>query len=201
MYNHEKPDIVLTWLWPTAFMPISRRDWGGWFMKERPRDFLRGQTKACLNHRPLVRLEESFDPEGVWDIFSIKVSPFSSLPPASTLFKFPGSVYFWESCQSKVRQWESEKQQKPSGSPERPEFPLCGAGPRSDTLTLLPDVKRSFYHNRIMSPPLLLPRFCLSVSLECLWTQTTWATLVWIFFLFFSYFTWFFLNLQNHLMR
>lgn len=134
-------------------------DWGSRFTKERLRDFLKGETKACLHLRPLVWLEGPFDRGRVSDIFSregflLKFVPFSRRPPPNR-------------CQSK------ERQQKLAASPPSRDwgflyvelwhtdsFTWCET--RHEALNL-----NSFYHNTITSfNPSAPLRVRLSVSLS-----------------------------------
>lgn len=117
-----------------------------------------------LRIRPLVWFGKSFDPLKVWNrAFEGSLLTYVSFSHPSPLW-VPCSVYFWESCERKGRQNQSEKQQKQSGSPKGPEFPLHGTGPRSDTFTWCETLNatlnlKSFYNNRICSHTLCLSLF------------------------------------------
>lgn len=132
---------------------------GSW---KRDLETLKGTDKSlsesqatCLGRKrnPLIQKGSvTFSGEGSL----IKVCPF----PPHHHFSSALSIYGGA-------KWGSERgieKQKPP-PPEGPKFPLLGAGPRFDTLTLLPDVKLDtewalnldrFYHNKIISPPLFL---------------------------------------------
>lgn len=138
----------ITWLWITAFMLIVCGGRGGCFVKRETERLLRGQTKACLKRRPLVWPENPlWSRRGLRHIL-LKGSPIkSSLSPPPPLSLC--CVHFWESCQKRERGGGRE-----GGGDNKSRLPACppllrdrsflcwgGAGPRCDTLTLLPDVK------------------------------------------------------------
>lgn len=98
----------------------------------------RADKGGCLNRRPLLWPQKSFDSEGAWDVFSftIKVSP--SPRPSPHCYSSALSI----SGRAVKAKWSRERQDNESPPPSREwSFPCVELGPRSDTLTLLPDVK------------------------------------------------------------
>ncbi len=152
LLSHER----ITWLSTTAFMPIFRRDRGGWFMKERLRDFKGGRQKRVWITGHLSGRRNPLIKKGVWDIFSWKFPIKSLLPfphPPSPPPLLPPLLCVFLGKLSKQSEAERERERgrgRDNKSRQHPlpacllrdrSFLLRGAGPRSDTLTLLPDVK------------------------------------------------------------
>lgn len=125
------------------------------FFPHRPRQLvnkreterlLRRQTKACLNRRPLVWLEEPFDRGRVSDIFSwrfsIKVCPFFHRPPPTSV---PPSAV---KAESDNKSWLPP--------PSRDQSFLCVELWHTDSFTWCETRHEalnlnSFYHNTIIS--------------------------------------------------
>lgn len=136
-------------------------DWGCWSMKETER-LLRGQTKACLNRKSLVWPEKSFDPEGVYNIFSWRFPNKSLslfLTPHHHHHHYPSALFLGKLLNQ--------------NRPRDRSFLCVELGPTLDSFTWCETLHgvlnlNIFYHNRIIPPRLsasLLPVFYLFIFL------------------------------------